>query len=64
MLIDGEPWLVAKDVCEVLGLADTNRALAGLDDDEKGTHIMSTLGGATVLPLTRRGQNHRFSFGA
>lgn len=45
VLIDGEPWLVAKDVCEVLGLADTNRALAGLDDDEKGTHIMSTLGG-------------------
>ena len=45
VLIDGEPWLVAKDVCEVLGLADTNRALAGLDDDEKGTHIMSTPGG-------------------
>ena len=57
-------WFVAKDVCDVLGLADTSRALAGLDDDEKGTHIMSTLSGATVLPLTRRGQNHRFSFGA
>ena len=49
VLTDGEPWFAAKDVCDVLGLADTNRALAGLDDDEKGTHIMSTLGGKQRL---------------
>ena len=54
VLIDGEPWLVAKDVCEVLGLADTNRALAGLDDGEKGTHIMSTLGGRAKFNLGRQ----------
>jgi prophage antirepressor-like protein len=45
VLIDGEPWLVAKDVCEVLGLADVSRSCERLDDDEKDTHTVSTLGG-------------------
>jgi prophage antirepressor-like protein len=32
---NGEPLWVAKDVCEVLGLADTNKAVVKLDEDEK-----------------------------
>lgn len=31
--IDGEPWIVAKDVCDALGL-DTSHVRRGLDDDE------------------------------
>lgn len=31
---DGEPWFVLKDVCEVLGLTDTNRTAERLDPDE------------------------------
>ncbi len=34
---NGEPWFVAKDVCECLGLSDTNKALLKLDEDEKLT---------------------------
>lgn len=30
----GEPWFVAKDVCNALGLTNTTEALRGLDDDE------------------------------
>jgi anti-repressor protein len=45
IMINGEPWWVAKDVCEVLGIAKVDRGVAGLDDDEKGTHIVSTPGG-------------------
>lgn len=30
----GEPWFVAKDICDALGLANTTEALRGLDDDE------------------------------
>lgn len=30
----GEPWFVAVDVCRVLGLDDTGRAVSRLDDDE------------------------------
>ena len=34
--INGEPWLVGKDVAEVLGYSDTNKAIAmHVDDDDK-----------------------------
>jgi len=32
----GEPWFVAKDVCEALGLSNTTEALRNLDADEVG----------------------------
>jgi prophage antirepressor-like protein len=32
---DGEPWFVARDVCDCLTLTDTNKACQNLDDDEK-----------------------------
>ena len=31
---DGEPWWIAKDVCDALGLGNVTKALYGLDDDE------------------------------
>jgi prophage antirepressor-like protein len=34
-VINEEPWFVAKDVCDLLGLDDTRRAVERLDDDEK-----------------------------
>lgn len=37
LLIGNEPYFVAKDVCEILSLSDTNMALSKLDDDEKLT---------------------------
>jgi len=43
--VDGEPWFVAKDVCEVLGMSDTSMAIKPLDRDEKGTSKVCTLGG-------------------
>lgn len=39
------PWFVAKDVCAVLEIVETHRAIAGLDEDEKGRHTVTTLGG-------------------
>ena len=36
---DGEPWFVAKDVCDILGLGNVTEALRSLDDDEKFTLI-------------------------
>lgn len=37
LLIDGEPWFVAADVCHQLDLSNVGQALAGLDDDEKSS---------------------------
>lgn len=34
VMVDGEPWFVAKDVCEALELEDTSKAVSRLDDDE------------------------------
>ena len=34
---DGEIWFVAKDVCDVLELANPTEALRALDDDEKNS---------------------------
>lgn len=33
----GEPWFVAKDVCDALGLGNVGQALARLDEDEKSS---------------------------
>lgn len=34
VFIDGEPWFVAKDVCNVLEVGNVGQALSRLDDDE------------------------------
>ena len=44
-LDDGEPWFVAADVAKVLGYNHTPNMLRTLDDDEKGAHLVNTLGG-------------------
>ena len=46
---DGEVWFIAKDVCDVLGLNDTSKALSRLDEDEKGTNSVLTLSGQQDL---------------
>jgi prophage antirepressor-like protein len=44
VVLNGEPWWVARDVCNVLALVDVNRSVARLDADEKGAHVVSTVG--------------------
>lgn len=41
----GEPWWVAKDVCDVLGIANYRDAASALDEDERGYGKTDTLGG-------------------
>jgi anti-repressor protein len=48
-VIDGEVWLVVKDICDVLGFRMASDATCTLDDDEKGTHIVRTLGGTQEM---------------
>lgn len=44
IMIDGEPWFVARDVCDCLGLDSSNISKL-LDEDEKGSYTVRTLGG-------------------
>jgi len=48
---NGEPLWVAKDICDVLELKDVNRTLSKLDEDEKGTQTLSTLGGLQKMSV-------------
>lgn len=42
---DGEPWFVAKDVCEIIEIKNVSDTLGRLDDDEKGIDSIDTHGG-------------------
>lgn len=45
VVVNGEPWFVAADVCRVLDIGNTAMALSRLDEDEKGVSLIDTLGG-------------------
>jgi len=40
-----DPWFVASDVCECLGISNSRDAVSKLDEDEKGVASTDTLGG-------------------
>lgn len=42
---NGEPWFAVKDVCRVLGLSNVTEATRCLEDDERGSVVLNTLGG-------------------
>lgn len=54
---DGEPWFVAKDVTDALGLTNITVALAGLDEDEKAQlqESLSSHGGRPQLIINESG---------
>jgi prophage antirepressor-like protein len=43
--IDGEPWWIAKDVCDAIGITKYRDATAQLDDDERVSMAVDTPGG-------------------
>ncbi|GIF14835.1 phage antirepressor KilAC domain-containing protein [Actinoplanes teichomyceticus] len=45
VLVDGEPWFVAADVCAILNFRMASDALRNLDEDEKGYALVRTPGG-------------------
>lgn len=48
---NGEPWWVLKDVCDILGIANSRDVVNRLDDDEKGVGQIDTLGGAQEMTI-------------
>ena len=45
VVIDGEPWFVAVDVCRALEIVNSRDALTRIDEDEKGVVLTDTPGG-------------------
>ncbi|MDA2038526.1 phage antirepressor (plasmid) [Bacillus cereus] len=51
-VVQGEDvWFVAKDVADVLEYRDTHNMVRFLDEDEKDTHQVSTLGGNQTMKV-------------
>ncbi len=48
---DSSFWFVAKDVCQVLDLSNTSKAIDSLDEDEKGVTNSYTLGGQQSMSI-------------
>lgn len=52
VMINGEPWFVAKDVAEAIGVVWKGSETSGpLDDDEKGLSIVQTPGGEQEMVI-------------
>lgn len=48
--IDGEPWFVGKDVAEILGYANSRKAITDhIDEEDKGVTKCYTLGGTQEI---------------
>lgn len=47
--IEGEPWFVAKDICDVLGLSNTSSAISLLDDDERSKFNLGRQGDTNIV---------------
>lgn len=45
----GEPWFVAKDVCDALGLSNTSVSVAALDDDERAKFNLGRQGNTNMV---------------
>ena len=56
---EGQPWFVAKDVCDCLNISNVTEALRGLDDDEKcqseANFINPEVGGRAPLLVSEPG---------
>ena len=47
----GEPWFVAKDVCDILALGNPRSSIALLDEDERRVHSMDTPSGKQEMGI-------------
>lgn len=44
IVVKGEPWFVAKDVCDALEILNISQAIESLDEDEKLTYVLHMSG--------------------
>lgn len=49
VVIDGEPWFVAKDVCDILGVSNPTMAMEGLEDFERAKFNLGRQGDANII---------------
>ena len=51
LVINNEPWFVAKDLCNAINISNYRDAIERLDEDEKGAALTDTLGGKQEMNI-------------
>lgn len=51
LVINNEPWFVAKDLCNAINISNYRDAIERLDEDEKGVALTDTLGGKQEMNI-------------
>ena len=51
LVINNEPWFVAKDLCNAINISNYRDAIEKLDEDEKGVALTDTLGGKQEMNI-------------
>lgn len=64
IMIAGDPWFVANDICRVLSIRNSRDALGRLDDDERGVGIVDTLGGLQEMNIVSESGLYTVIFGS
>jgi prophage antirepressor-like protein len=49
--LNNDAWFIVKDVCNVLGIKKYRDAISRLDDDERGSLVVDTLGGEQEMSV-------------
>lgn len=49
VVFNGEPWFVAKDVCDILGTTNPTMAMEGLEDFERAKFNLGRQGDANII---------------
>lgn len=49
VVIDGEPWFVAKDVCDILGVQNVTQSMQQLEDFERSMFNIGRQGDANII---------------
>jgi anti-repressor protein len=59
---DGEPWFVAADVCNVLGIGKYRDAVSRLSDSQRGSVVVDTLGGKQEMSAVNEAGVYKLAF--
>lgn len=62
VVIDGDPWFVAKDVCDLLDITNHRDALCRLMDSVKGVATVDTLGGPQQMAVINEAGVYKLTF--
>lgn len=62
VLVNDEPWFVAKDVCGILGIDNVSRAIDRLGEKMKGITTIHTLGGEQEMLIVSESGVYKLVF--